>query len=72
LHGRQALAERTIRTLKEECIWLQDFDNLAELQTALDRWRRSFNHDRPHQALTWQTPAERRAANLDAGVARAA
>lgn len=67
-----ALAERTIRTLKEECIWLRDFANLAELQAALNRWRQTFNHERPHQALAWQTPAERRAANLDACLAEAA
>lgn len=67
-----ALAERTIRTLKEECIWLRDFANLAELQAALARWRQTFNHERPHQALAWLTPAERRAANLATPIAEAA
>lgn len=59
-----ALAERTIRTMKEECLWLQDWDNLAELQEALSGWAHRFNHKRPHQALAWLTPTERRAKHL--------
>lgn len=59
-----AVAERTIRTMKEECIWLADFASAVELQTALDEWRETFNTRRPHQALAWQTPAERRAQRL--------
>ncbi len=43
-----ALAERTIRTMKEECIWLHDWRSLAELQQALQAWARTFNQDRPH------------------------
>lgn len=56
-----AVAERTIRTMKEECIWLADFASRAELLAALDDWRETFNARRPHQALHGQTPAERRA-----------
>lgn len=56
-----AVAERTIRTMMQECLWLRDFDSLPQLQAALDQWRDVFNHHRPHQALAWQTPAERRA-----------
>lgn len=67
-----ALAERTIRTMKEECIWLHDFANLSELKAALALWCHAFNHERPHQALAWSTPAERRAANLASRIAEAA
>lgn len=59
-----AVAERTIQTMKLECIWLQEFEDLAELQTALDAWRHEFNHERPHQSLDWQTPWERRCERL--------
>lgn len=56
--------ERVIRTLKEECIWLRDWKNRQELEAALEAWRKSYNHDRPHQSLAWQTPVEWRAARL--------
>lgn len=59
-----AVAERTIRTMKEECIWLADFASREDLQAALDDWRATFNERRPHQALQWQTPSERRAEQL--------
>lgn len=61
-----ALAERTIRTMKEECLWLRDWDSLEELEIALAAWQTSFNENRPHQALGWMTPAEKRAELLAA------
>ena len=67
-----AVAERTIRTLKEECLWLAEFESLSELQASLDAWRVHFNEQRPHQALGWQTPSERRAARLGHGLQEAA
>jgi len=59
-----SVAERFIRTIKEECIWLRDWNSAAELQEHLTAWLRVYNEDRPHQSLKWQTPSERRAARL--------
>lgn len=59
-----AVAERFIQTLKIELIWTRDWESIAELRAAIDAWLQEYNHGRPHQALGWQTPAERRAANL--------
>lgn len=59
-----AVVERVIRTLKEECLWLRDWRNAAEIRTAVAEWRRRYNEQRPHQALGWSTPAQRRAARL--------
>lgn len=59
-----AVAERTIQTMKVECLWLSEFDDVAALQAALDAWRRSFNEERPLQALGWRTPAEVRESKL--------
>lgn len=56
-----SVAERVIRTLKEEVIWLRDWQSLAEVQAALAAWTTLYNHVRPHQALKYATPAERRA-----------
>jgi putative transposase len=66
-----AVAERTIRTMKEECIWLADWSDMPELRAALNHWRRQFNEVRPHQSLNWATPAEYRAAYpLGRGICR--
>lgn len=67
-----AVVERFIRTLKEELIWLQDWEDAAELSVAIDAWLQHYLHHRPHQALNWQTPIERRAERLAAPVALAA
>lgn len=67
-----AVAERTIQTMKLECVWLQDFDSVAHLQEELDAWQASFNEERPHQSLAWQTPAERRAERLGPPMKQAA
>lgn len=59
-----AVAERLIQTMKLECIWLRDWDSAEELQAALDAWRHTYNHRRPHQSLGWLTPAQQRTKNL--------
>lgn len=59
-----AVAERVIRTMKEECIWLRDWRSLAELEAALTTWRQKYNEARPHQSLRWQTPSEVRQQHL--------
>jgi transposase InsO family protein len=66
-----AVVERFIRTLKEELIWLRDWNSADELRAAVATWLDHYHHHRPHQALNWQTPMERRAERLGA-LARAA
>lgn len=67
-----AVVERVIRTLKEELIWLRDWESADELRVAVAAWLRHYNTQRPHQALDWQTPAERRIERLAAPAALAA
>lgn len=59
-----AVAERTIQTMKIECLWLEEFEDVEAVQRALDAWKRSFNEERPHQSLNWKTPSEVRAQKL--------
>lgn len=59
-----AVAERVILTLKTELIWAQDWASADELRAAIAAWIKTYNSERPHQALAWATPLERRAANL--------
>jgi putative transposase len=59
-----AVAERFIETLKVELIWTRDWESLDELQAAIAAWLVVYNCRRPHQALSWMTPEEKRASNL--------
>jgi len=59
-----AVAERFIQTLKVELVWTRDWESLEELREAVTEWLHVYNHVRPHQALDWMTPAEKRAENL--------
>lgn len=67
-----AVAERLIRTLKEEVIWLQDWEDVNEVERAVLAWVTRYNEERPHMALGWKTPAEYRAAHLPEEVRQAA
>jgi len=42
----------------------RDWETIGELREAVNHWLEEYNHRRPHQALNWETPAERRAKNL--------
>jgi putative transposase len=67
-----AVAERFIRTIKEEVIWLRDWDTAADLRETINAWLVTYHTRRAHQSLQWMTPSEYRAANLDAPTALAA
>jgi putative transposase len=61
-----AFIERLYRTLKEECVWPNDFDNFEEALDAISAWVIDYNTERPHDSLGRDTtPAEARAAALD-------
>ena len=48
--------ERSIRTLKEECLWLREWRSPFELAEALARWFESFNVSYLHSSLGYRTP----------------
>jgi transposase InsO family protein len=50
--------ERVIRTLKEDLIWPNDWQNPFELQQGLDKWVDEYNNDYPHSSLKHKTPCE--------------
>jgi putative transposase len=43
--------------LRDELLNETLFRSLAQARLELDAWREDYNHDRPHSALGWQTPA---------------
>ena len=51
--------ERFHRTLKAEVLAHRFFENRARAQDAFDHWRGIYNRERPHEALSMQTPAQR-------------
>jgi transposase InsO family protein len=51
--------ERFHRTLKAEVLAMRTFRSLVEVQSAFDRWRELYNHERPHEALDLAVPASR-------------
>ncbi len=65
-----AVAERVIRTIKEEVLWLRDWETADQVRDALEAWVPVYNERRPHQALDYQAPAEVRREHL--GYAQAA
>lgn len=66
------VVERVIRTLKEEVVWLRDWESADELRVALAAWLKKYNNARPHQSLAWKTPTAYRTEKLNAARAEAA
>jgi putative transposase len=50
--------ERLWRSLKYEDIYLKSYRSVKDLHAGLEDWFRFYNHQRPHQALKYRTPAE--------------
>lgn len=50
--------ERLWRSVKYECIYLQDFYAVKEVTRALSNYFDYYNYRRPHQSLNYKTPAE--------------
>jgi putative transposase len=61
-----AFIERLYRTLKEECVWPNDFTSYDQALDAITAWVIDYNTARPHDSLGKDTtPAEARAGALD-------
>ena len=50
--------ERVMRTLKEECLWLQEWTSPFALTRALDVWITDYNEHYLHSALGYQSPSQ--------------
>jgi transposase InsO family protein len=48
--------ERVMRTIKEDLIWINEWESAIQLEKALDKWVRAYNHDYPHSTLKHLTP----------------
>lgn len=50
--------ERLMRTIKEDFVWINEWDNPFDLQDDLEKWINDYNTDYPHQSLLYETPSE--------------
>jgi putative transposase len=50
--------ERPWRTVKYEDIYIKEYGTVRELEGGLEHYFWFYNHERPHQALGYQTPAQ--------------
>jgi transposase InsO family protein len=57
-HATRLFVERLWRTVKYEDIYIKGYATVAELEAGLADYFWFYNHERPHQALGYQTPAE--------------
>ena len=55
----QGKDERFHRTLDDELLKWVVLRDLTDAQSQFDTWRDRYNHERPHQAISMQTPADR-------------
>lgn len=53
-----ANTERVIRTIKEDCIWINEWGSLDEAQQTIEQWIHDYNHLYPHSALDYLSPVE--------------
>ena len=49
--------ERLWRTVKYEEVYVKEYGTPREAMQGLERFFQSYNRQRPHQALGYQTPA---------------
>lgn len=61
---QNGMIERFFRSLKEECVWLQLFDDFEQARKAVVEWMTWYNTERPHQSLGYLSPAQFRAQPL--------
>lgn len=54
---QNGIIERLNGTVRKECLNLNWFNSLEEINEQLGQWYKSYNFDRPHSSLKYKTPA---------------
>ncbi len=49
--------ERFWRTVKQEQVYINPTDNIAELKQQISQFINFYNYQRPHQSLNYRTPS---------------
>lgn len=50
--------ERFFRTMKEDLVWINEWDLPFNFQSDFEQWIHHYNSDFPHQSLDYKTPAQ--------------
>jgi putative transposase len=50
--------ERLWKTLKYECVYLNEFESPKEARQLIGQYIRFYNEERPHQSLAYRTPSQ--------------
>jgi putative transposase len=50
--------ERLWRSVKYECVYLQEFDHSHQARDAINEWINFYNYTRPHSVFDGKTPNE--------------
>ena len=58
---QNGIIERFFRSLKEECVWQNRFEDFSQAKRAITQWIEWYNTGRPHQSLGYRSPREYRA-----------
>ena len=58
---QNGMIERFFRSLKEECVWLHNFEDVEDARETIEKWVDFYNEKRPHQSLGYLSPTEFRA-----------
>jgi len=55
-----AETESWMRTLKEDCLWINDFDSPKEAKEKINSWIEYYNTEYPHSSIGMKSPREMR------------
>ena len=61
---QNGIIERFFRSLKEECVWQDQFQSFTDTRRTVAEWIRWYNDGRPHQTLGYRSPRQYRAQQL--------
>lgn len=64
---QNGFVESLHRKLRDECLNREWFLDVRQARILIERWRQFYNHQRPHSALDYRTPAEARQQWIDEG-----
>jgi len=55
-----AETESWIKTLKEDCLWIRDFESFEDAKQKIYAWLDYYNTEYPHSSIGYRTPREMR------------